>query len=148
MSTMVKGRDVILSIYDDTEGAYLPLACLTSNGISQNQEITEGTANKCDLDLPKSLGAYSYEINADGLILSSTDSGYSGKASYDKVEELWLAASAAGETLNWKQSGGNEDKFGEMYISTLEANFDAEGEATFSISGTGVGKIVKVDPKL
>lgn len=146
MSTMVAGRDVILSFYDDTAEAYVPLACLTSNGISESQDITEGEANKCDENLPKTLGAYSYEINADGIILASSDTNYSTRASYDKVRSLWETARAAGDPLTWRMAGGNSTQYGEVFITSLDAEFPAEGDATFSVSGSGVGSIVETDP--
>ena len=147
MSTMVRGRDVILSIYDDTAEVYVPVSCLTSNGISESQDITEGEANKCDENIPKTLGAYSYEINADGIILKSTDANYATRASYDKVRSLWETARTAGKPLTWRMAGGNTTQYGEAFITSLDAEFPAEGDGTFSVSGSGVGSIVAADPK-
>lgn len=144
MSKFIKGRAVILSLYDTS--AYMPVACLTSNGISQSQEIIEGDANKCDLEPSKSAGAYTYEVNAEGLVLDSGDSGYGTKASYNKINTLWATARSTGATVTWKMSGVNGDEYGTAFITSLEINADAEGDATFSISMNGVGEILSTDP--
>lgn len=89
----VQGRGIYLSIHDGT--AYRPVACLTSNGLSQSQEVTESEPNKCEDATSYSYGKYSYELSAEGQFLDPADPNATGKASYD-----WLT-----ETMKTKRGG-------------------------------------------
>ena len=143
MSTMVNGKTVVLSLWDGT--AYLPIGCLTSNGISESQEINDGEPNKCDDNVPRSQGAYSYEINADGVMVAIADAGYSTKANYQKIREIWKTSRTGLTPIFWKQSIDGVAEFGKMYITSLDAEFPADGDATFSITGSGIDSISPTD---
>lgn len=143
MSTMVNGKGVVLSLWDGT--AYLPIGCLTSNGISESQEINDGEPNKCDDNVPRSQGAYSYEVNADGVMVASTDAGYTTKAHYKKIRTIWSDSRTAGTPVFWKQTLDGDTEFGKMFITSLDAEFPADGDATFSLSGSGIDAISPTD---
>lgn len=140
MSTMVNGKSVIISIWDGVE-AYLPIGCLTSNGISESMEINDGEPNKCDNFVARSKGAYSYEINADGVMIASSDPNYSARAHYQKIREIWKASRTNDTPVFWKQTIDAEIQYGKMEIVKLDASFPADGNATFSLSGSGIGEI-------
>lgn len=147
----VTGKGLYLSIYDETATAYYPLACLTSNGISENQDVTESDPNKCEDTTSFSYGPYSYEMNAEGQFLDPTDTGSAGKGSYDWLHAKMKANRTAKKNLIWKETTTHEDgtftyRYGEGIITTLDLTAEAEGDATFSLTIQGVGEIVTVDP--
>ena len=146
MSKIVQGENVILKLYKGT--AYMPIGCLTSNSISESQDITEGEPNKCDTTVSKSQGSYTYELSADGVMVDDSDAGYASKAHYEEIRTLWAASRTSGEPLNWALEGGNEDLYGTAFITSLDAEFPTKADATFSISMSGLGEILKTDPKL
>ena len=62
MSNFIKGENLILYIHDDT--IYRPIACLTSNSLSQTLNIIE-SQTKCDPGVViKDAGSMSYEISS------------------------------------------------------------------------------------
>jgi len=146
MSKIVKGEDVVLKLYDSTASAYLPVGCLTTNSISESQDITEGEPNKCDSSTPKSQGAYSYEISGDAQLVALDDPDYSAKAHYEKLRELWKASRVSGDPINWAQEGGNADYYGTGFITALDVEYPTPGGATFTISISGIGEILDTDP--
>lgn len=148
MSKFQQGREKIMSFYDETETAYKPIGCLTENGLSESQDVEEGDPNKCDPSVPKSQGAYSYELTGDGQILASDDPDYSEKANIEWIRELWKTSRQDGSTVTWKESGGNGDLYGEAYITSLETTNPTTGVSTFSITLSGIGEYTETDPKV
>lgn len=140
MAKLLEGRDVILSIYDDT--AYKPVVCLTSNSISHNREIVEGTVTKCDQSPSVSAGGYSYEISADGEVLALDDTDYADRANGEFLRGLI----EEGKEQIFKMDGGNETIYGTAIITAYEETYPAEGKATFTLSMRGIGKITDTDP--
>jgi predicted secreted protein len=140
----INGNLVILSVWNKVD-AYEPLACLTSNTLSETTNIIE-SQTKCYADeIRKQSGTYSYELSAEGECIDTTSvSGMSSKASYDKLRGY------QGDTLNWKMSTGLQDTpsyYGTAIISDLEQTADAaDAFLTFSISLSGSGIIVETDP--
>lgn len=145
MSKFVEGWDIVLELYDPTAEAYLPIGCLTNNGISESQDVTEGEAHKCSRTIARAQGPYSYEVSADGVILALDDPEYSTKAHIELIREIWKNSREDSETVFWKQSGGNTEMFGEAYITSIDTDAPAEGDATFSISMSGIGEISETD---
>jgi len=144
MSKIVQGKNVILSLHDGT--AYLPIGCLTTNGISESQDVTEGEPNKCDTTTPKSQGSYTYEISGDAVMLALDDPDYSAKAHYEKIRTIWKESRDTGDVINWAQKGSNVDYFGTGFITALDADFPTDGSATFTIAISGIDEILEVDP--
>lgn len=142
MGTYVQGKDVILSIYDDTAAAYEPVACLTSNSISNSRDVTESEPNKCDLDGVQSPAGASYEISADGHIVALADTSYADKINDKKLFDLFWEK----KEVNWKIAGGNQEKYGEGILTAYSEEAPTEGVATFSLSISGKKKPTDTAP--
>lgn len=143
MSNFIKGENLILYIYDDT--IYRPIACLTSNSLSQTQSIIE-SQTKCNPGVViKDPGTMSYDISAEGQYIDTTSVGAEvTKASHDYLFTL------VGTEVTWKMDTGLTDNaayFGTAIIGDLSLDAPAGDEiATFSCSLAGSGAIVLIDP--
>ena len=145
MSTFIKGDAIILSIYDGA--AYRPVACLTSNSLSESMGIIE-VQTKCDPGVTqRQSGTYSYEISAEGEYIDTTSTGgETSKASHDYMHSLF----AAGAAVVWRMSTGLTDTanyYGTAYMTELTADAPSGDEfATFSLTLSGDGSIATTDP--
>lgn len=145
MSTFIKGDAIILYVYEGA--AYKPIACLTSNSLSQTRNIIE-SQTKCDPGLViKDAGSITYEITFEGNYIDTTSvGGDTGKSSHDSIKVLL----EAGASDTWKMSTGladTTDYFGTGIFSDLTLDASAGDElATFSGTISGSGAIVTVDP--
>lgn len=142
-SKLIKGKDVILSIYDEEGSAYKPVACLTGNDYTVSVDVSDGDANKCDDTVPRDVNGATYELSGDGQVLSDSDDNYTDKANSEFLDKLvWKK-----ENINWKMDGGYDTKYGEGIITDYSEDYPADGNATFSITISGVGKPTDEDPK-
>ncbi len=145
MSNFIKGEGLILYIWDDT--IYRPIACLTSNSLSQTQNIIE-SQTKCDPGLViKDAGTMSYEISAEGQYIDTTSAAAEiTKASHDYLHTIM------GTTKTWKLDTGLADTtayYGSAIVGDLSLDAAAGDElATFSCTLAGSGAIVIVDPEV
>jgi len=143
MSNFIKGENLILYVHDST--IYRPIACLTSNSLSQTVNIIE-SQTKCDPGVViKDAGSMSYEISAEGQYIDTTSAGAEiTKASHDYLKTL------LGTTVTWKMATGLTDNaayYGSAIIGDLSLDAPAGDEiATFSCTLSGSGAIVLVDP--
>ena len=141
----IKGENLILYVYDDT--IYRPIACLTSNSLSETQEIIE-SQTKCNPGVViKTPGTYSYELSADGEYIDTTSAtGEITKASHDYLHSIF------GTLVTWKLSTGLTDTafyYGTALLNDLTGDFASGNDlATFSASLSGSGAIVTVDPTI
>ena len=139
----IKGENLILYVYDDT--IYRPIACLTSNSLSETQNIIE-SQTKCDPGVViKSAGSYSYELSAEGEYIDTTSVGAEvTKASHDYLHSIF------GTLVTWKLATGLTDTdfyYGTAILNDLSGDFAAGDDlATFSASLSGSGAIVTTDP--
>jgi len=147
MSNFIKGDEIILYVHDDT--IYRPVACLTSNSLSETRNIIE-SQTKCDPGvIIKDAGSYSYEISCEGLYIDTTSAGAQvTKASHDYLHGLI----AAGTEITWKMDTGLTDTaayYGTGFFGDLSLD-NAAGDEISTFSGTlsGSGAIVIVDPKV
>ena len=142
----IKGDVIILYVHDNS--AYRPIACLTSNGLSQTRNIIE-SQTKCEPALvQKDPGSLAYEISAEGRYIDTTSTGgETTLASHDFLFGLMND----GTKLTWKMDTGIVDTpayYGEAILSALDMTADAGDElANFSASLAGSGAVVTVDPK-
>jgi len=144
MSTFIKGDAIILSIWDDVS-AYEPVACLTSNSLSETTNIIESQTKCSPGVIEKGVGSYAYEISADGQYIDTTSAGgVLTSVSHDKLRGY------QGFVKEWKISTGLTDTvayYGSGVISSLELSADAgDSFATFTCSIAGDGVIVTVAP--
>lgn len=140
--TFIKGNVVVFSVWETD--AYEPLACITSSSISESLEIDE-IETKCDPgNIVKTPGSYSYEITADGVYI---DEGVdTGKQSHGKLKALLRAKTL----ITWKMATGittPTTEYGYGYITSLDLTGEAGSNATFSVTISGTGAIVTVDPE-
>jgi len=145
MATKIKGELLILSVWDSS--IYRPIACLTSNNLSETQNIIE-SQTKCDPGVvTKTPGSYSYELSAEGEYIDTTSAtGAVTLASHDYLHEVF------GTEVTWRLATGLTDKpfyYGTAIINDLSGDF-ASGDdlATFSATLTGSGLIVETDPNV
>ncbi|MDV3461776.1 hypothetical protein CMV04_12225 [Elizabethkingia anophelis] len=160
MSKNVQGKKIYLSVYDDEvpEGggtaanAYKPLACLTSNSLSESQEVIKSDPNKCSDAATYSYGEYSYEASAEGQFLDPTDPTATGKASYDWLHDFNKKKRTSKKNIFWRETTVPADgtatyRYGEGIITALELAAPADGDATFTMTIQGIGEISHTDPK-
>lgn len=143
----IKGEGLILYVWDSS--IYRPIACLTSNSLSETRNIIE-SQTKCDPGLIiKASGSYTYELSLEGEYIDTTSAGAEvTKASHDYLHGLI----GSGATITWKMDTGLADTvayYGTGIFSDLSLDAPAGDEfATFSGTVSGSGAIVTIDPEL
>lgn len=148
MAGEIKGEAIVLYVYDTTDVAYRPIACLTSNSLNITRGVIE-TQTKCDPGTTtRAAGTRSYEIPCEGLYIDTTSVGAQvTKASHDYL--LDIIQSTTG-TVTWRMDTGLTDTpyyYGTGILTDL-GNDNASGDefATFSATISGDGDVVKIDP--
>lgn len=144
MSEKIKGEAEILYIYDGA--AYAPVACLTSNELSESRNVIE-SQTKCDPGvIIKKPGTYSYEISLEGEYIKP-------EASKESWEELnALIRSATGSIVEWKiettwADASTNAEYGTAIFTELSKSAPAGDELiTFSGSLSGSGTITATNP--
>lgn len=145
MADFIKGDVLIFYVHDGS--AYRPIACLTSNTLSQTRGVIE-TQTKCDPGIiQRQAGVLSYDISCEGEYIDTTSTGgETTKASHDYLKTLM----EAGSEVTWKMDTGLADTvayYGTAYMTELSADAPTGDEfATFSCALSGSGSIVTVDP--
>lgn len=146
MATPIKGEVIIVSFWDTD--AYKPVACLTSNGLSQTRNIIE-SQTKCNPGvIKKTAGSISSDVSVEGEYVDSTSVGGDlTVVSHDYLFGLMNDATL----IDWRMSTGLADT--EFYygtgaiLSDLELTAAAGDElATFSGTLAIDGAIVTTDP--
>lgn len=145
MAELINGDIAVLYAHDGT--SYRPIACLTSNSLSEARAINE-TQTKCDPGVTtRSAGTYSYEISCEGKYIDTTSVGSEvTKASHDFLRSIITSSTGI---VNWKMDTGLADTvayYGNAIMTGLDGAFPAGDDATFSSSLSGNGSIVTVDP--
>lgn len=147
MSTFIKGDAIILYIHDGS--IYRPVACLTSNSLSQTRGVIE-TQTKCLPGLTeKQAGSMAYNIGLEGNYIDTTSAGAEvTKGSHDWLKTTWMDT---GTSFTWKMDTGLADNvayYGTGLLSDLELTAPSGDEfATFSGAIDGSGAITIVDPE-
>lgn len=145
MANFIKGDALIFYVHDGT--AWRPIACLTSNTLSQTRGVIE-TQTKCDPGvIQRAAGVLAYEISAEGNYIDTTSvGGETTKASHDYLKGLM----ESGNAVTWKMDTGLADTtayYGTAFMTELSADAPTGDEfATFSCTLSGSGSIVTVDP--
>lgn len=143
MSTTIKGDALVLYIYDGSS-AYEPIACLTSNSLSNTMNVIE-SQTKCDPgEIIKAAGSSSYEIAFEGeyIVLEA------GKVSHDELLTKMNVATQVVST--WRMDTGQTGVpylYGTGFFTDLELSADAGDElSTFSGTISGSGLVLTTDP--
>lgn len=142
----------LFMLYIRTGGAWKPVACLTSNGISESWDFAE-TVTKCDPGVTRRKPTtYSYEIPFEGVFTDTSGAGGdTAKASWDTIKNLGRSKTLVEFQIALLRTNGTEEpnfnaQFGTCYISALDIT-GAEGEfITFSGTLLGDGDITETDP--
>ena len=139
----INGDLIILSVYDGA--AYRPVACLTSNSLSETTNVLE-SVTKCNPgETLKTKGTRSYNISAEGEYIDTTSAGgQTALASHDYLKTL-----ADAGNVNWRMATGLADNpfyYGEAIITDLGLTAPANEITTFSATLDGSGAIVTTDP--
>jgi hypothetical protein len=142
----------LFMLYIRNSGTWKPVACLTSNGISESWDFAE-TVTKCDPGVTRRKPTtYSYEIPFEGVFTDTSGAGGdTAKASWDTIKNLARAKTLTEYQIALLKENGTEDpnfnaQFGAAYFSALDIT-GAEGEfITFSGTMLGDGDITEVDP--
>lgn len=134
MSTLIKGDTVIFYIWDGVD-SYDPVACLTSNSLSETRNIIE-SQTKCEPGvIQKTAGSYTYEISLEGEAIVSE----AGKNSHLALRNYINGTTA---TVEWKldngETAGSTAYYGTGILSELTLDAAAGDEiATFSATLIG-----------
>jgi len=136
MSTFLEGDEDIISIWVTTE--YVPIGCLTSNGLSESIAMRE-TVTKCDPgETIVKPGASTASISFDGI--ATTDSGV---LSWAGLKTLHRAKTM----VTWRVGKAAAYDYGTGYIESLDKEASAGEDVTFTGSIKVSGAIVTVDPE-
>jgi len=133
----VNGEDRIL--YVQVNGIYMPVGCLTGNGISETTSMLDTTTSDnegWETFRPTSQG---YSISFSGLQINTT--AYGGNfviASYDRLKILKRDRAL----INWKIQGKKFPivDYGKAYISDISETSNVGEFLSFSGTMTGYGK--------
>jgi hypothetical protein len=142
----------LFMLYIRNSGTWKPVACLTSNGISESWDFAE-TVTKCDPGVTRRKPTtYSYEIPFEGVFTDTSGAGGdTAKASWDTIKNIARAKTLTEYQIALLRENGTEDpnfsaQFGSAYFSALDIT-GAEGEfITFSGTMLGDGDITETDP--
>lgn len=148
MANPIKGENNILYIYDGT--AYMPIACLTSNSISNAVSVIESQTKCFPGEIKKQPGSISPAIDFEGEFIDTTSvGGDTAKASFDTL----LGVQNAREVIKWKIDTDVPNTttsykmygFGVLTDLSLDA---AAGDELQTFSGTidVSGKILNAEP--
>ena len=135
------GKNSILFVYSGV--AYMPIGCLTSNGISKSMDMTDGTLTKCDPDPEPIPRKKSYEVSFDAVAVANA----TGLASLEAVDVIY----EAGTLMYWKNEitllDGTTKKvtYGKGYLTAFERTDPVEGEITFNGTIVGSGSVSATD---
>jgi hypothetical protein len=142
----------LFMLYIRNSGTWKPVACLTSNGISESWDFAE-TVTKCDPGVTRRKPTtYSYEIPFEGVFTDTSGAGGdTAKASWDTIKTIARAKTLTEYQIALLRTDGTEEpnfaaQFGTAYFSALDIT-GAEGEfITFSGTLLGDGDITETDP--
>jgi hypothetical protein len=130
------GEDRIL--YIKYLGEWLPVACLTGNGISENSEMLPTTTRDNNGWQTSRPMMQSYTISFDGIQINTTVAGGTFTvASYDRLKQLKRSKTL----LDWKIQGSVFPivDYGKAYINELSEASNVGEYLTFSGSMVGYG---------
>jgi len=142
----------LFMLYIRNSGTWKPVACLTSNGISESWDFAE-TVTKCDPGVTRRKPTtYSYEIPFEGVFTDTSGAGGdTAKASWETIKTIARAKTLTEYQIALLKTDGTEEpnfdaQYGTAYFSALDIT-GAEGEfITFSGTLLGDGDITEVDP--
>ena len=129
----ILGKNEILFVYvDGATDAYLPVACLTSNGVETTFNFNDGTITKCDSSPAPTPTTIASTIPFEGV----TDNK-AGSLSYATLLALAIDSFENNNPLFFKVETTDSDdvvttEYAKGYITDLSKTSDAEGEQTFS----------------
>lgn len=133
----VNGEDRILFIKID--GVYMPIACLTSNGIEDNMNMIETTTRENEGWTTEKPLSQSYSVPFSGLQINSTVAGgVFNVASYDRLKKIKRNRIM----IDWKIQGSVYPvvDYGKGFIDVL-SSIESVGEfMSFSGNIRGYGK--------
>ena len=137
MPALIKGDNILFKIYDGSD-SYDPIACLTSNNLSETKNIIE-SQTKCNPgQIIKTPGSYTYELSIEGeLAIKDAD-----QFDYMSLRADLVNGVAQQWSMEGFQAGGpNDTYYGTAYFSAFEVDAPAGDEiATFSATLVGDGE--------
>lgn len=125
--SFIEGNDCILKWNGE------PIACLTSNSLSENLSFLNTSGRTASGALTVIPVANSYVINFDAVFVSDSDMSW---------DDLSLLARSM-QLGTWEMTGINDSGFG--YLSGLDVTADSGGIITFTGQIIGYGVIVPAD---
>lgn len=142
----------LMMLYIRSGGAWKPVACLTSNGISESWNFAE-TVTKCDPGVTRRKPTtYSYEIPIEGVFTDTTGAGGdTAKASWDALKVIARAKTRTEWKTDLRREDGTEDpnfapQYGGGYFSALEVTGPEDDFINFTATILGDGDITETDP--
>ena len=100
----------LFMLYIRNAGAWKPVACLTSNGISESWDFAE-TVTKCDPGVTRRKPTtYSYEIPFEGVFTDTSGAGGdTAKASWDTIKNIARAKTLTEYQIALLRDNGTEE---------------------------------------
>lgn len=134
MANRIKGCEGTLHLTDNASA--LQLVADTQNMSITESADTESINVHGTCDAVTLSSTTSYELSFDGLF-STDDVGQAEVAIGDTVPWSWYVTS--------DQTAAGPKYSGDMVITSVERSFPSDARATFSVSGTGSGSLVKTN---
>lgn len=142
----------LFMLYIRSAGTWKPVACLTSNGISESWNFAE-TQTKCDPGVTRRKPTtYSYELPVEGVFTDTQGAGGdTAKASWDSLKVIARAKLLTEWQIALLREDGTEDpnfsaQYGQAYFSALEVTAPEGDFITFTATLLGDGDITETDP--
>ena len=135
----VKGHEGLLSVYDTTTSAYLPIVCLTSTSLSRATETIEKVNYCTQGDTVTTVSSITRELSIDGEIMTDL----TAEASYADLIDI---IESKGKRT-WRLEGRDEaPQYFTGSLTSLSDTFGAGEDATFSGSLSIDEALASVDP--
>lgn len=139
---MIDGAYNILFI--DYGDGFLPIGCLTSNGISESVDVLDSTTRDSQGWKTQALTNQSYTIDISGIVINTLyDGGDSSKISYDRLKLIKRNR----QIISWKieNSINTFIEFGKAQITQISSESNIDEFISFSASLVGYGALVDGD---
>lgn len=131
--TYLKARSVLILIDADDNGTFLPVACLTDNGLTTDNAPIDQTSKCGDQMAPGD--SFTQEITGTGLSIDIT--GTPASESYAQLYDLMVAKTVFPLKYGPADPVSGDSVFeGDCFVSNLELQAPDKENATFDVTFT------------
>ena len=137
----VKGHEGLLSVYDTTASAYLPIVCLTSTSLSRATETIEKVNYCTQGETIVSVNSVTRELSIEGEIMTEL----TGEASYADLIDIIESKEKKTFRLEGRDAA---PQYFTGSLTSLSDSFAAGEDATFSGSLSIDQALATLDPNI